>query len=226
MASADTTALDVAHRDPSGSRAVRRLRRDGKVPGIVYGRGEAPVAFEVDARLLRQTLARARAVLDLSIDGATTTPVVVKELTRHPVTGATVHIDLLRVRLDQAIQAMVVVELINSDSAPGIKEGGVLEQITREVTIEALPTDIPESLQHDVSEIKIGDTVTLGQLTPPSGVALVDDPEIVIATVSPPRLQAEEEVEIEEEVERVAEAPTAGEAEEAESDDGEGESGE
>jgi large subunit ribosomal protein L25 len=226
MATADTTALPVAHRDPSGSRAVRRLRREGKVPGIVYGRGEDPVAFEVDARLLRQTLARARAVLDLSVDGSATTPVVVKELTRHPVTGATVHIDLLRVRLDQAIQATVVVDLTNSENAPGIKEGGVLEQITREVTIEALPTDIPESLQHDVSEIQIGDTVTLGQLSPPPGVTLVDDPEVVIATVSPPRLQVEEEAGIEEETELVAEAPTASAAEEAESDDGEGESGE
>ena len=148
-------------------------------------------------------------MLDLTIDGAGSTPVVVKELDRHPVTGATVHIDLLRVRLDQAIQATVVLELIGVDDAPGVKEGGVLEQVTRELTIEALPTEIPDSLQHDVSEMEIGDTLTLDALTAPSGVTLVDDPETVIATLTPPRLQLEEEPEIEEETELVAEGEAA-----------------
>src|SRR5215470_3383467 len=98
MARSDTTALSVASREPAGSRATRRLRREGKVPGIVYGGGEDPVAFSVDARELRLALAHAGAVLDLNVDGASS-PVVVKDLTRHPVSGETVHIDLLRVRL-------------------------------------------------------------------------------------------------------------------------------
>src|SRR6266516_3814572 len=102
MARSDTTALTVALREPSGSRATRRLRREGKVPGVVYGGGEDPVAFAVDARVLRQALAHAGAVLDLSVDG-TSSPVVLKELARHPVSGETLHVDLLRVRLDQAI---------------------------------------------------------------------------------------------------------------------------
>src|ERR1700680_2849157 len=138
MARSETTALAVGLREPSGSRATRRLRREGKVPGIVYGGGEDPVPFEVDARELRQALAHAGAVLDLSVDG-TTSPVVVKELARHPVSGFTMHVDLLRVRLDQAIQATVVLELVRVDDAPGVKEGGVLELVTRELTIEALP---------------------------------------------------------------------------------------
>jgi large subunit ribosomal protein L25 len=154
-------------------------------------------------------------VLDLSIDGASPTPVVVKDLTRHPVSGATVHIDLLRVRLDQTIQSTVVIELTGTEDAPGVKEGGVLEHVTRELTIEALPGDIPDSLQHDVSEMQIGDTVTVDALSAPSGVTLLDDPETVIATVTPPRLQTEDEVEIEEETELVAEGDTAEEAAEA-----------
>jgi large subunit ribosomal protein L25 len=225
MARSDTTALTVAAREPSGSRATRRLRRDGKVPGVVYGGGEDPVAFAVDARELRQALAHAGAVLDLSIDG-TSSPVVVKELARHPVSGDTMHIDLLRVRLDQAIQATVVLELVGADDAPGIKEGGVLEHVTRELTVEALPTDIPDSIQHDVSELQVGDTVTLEAITPPASVTLVDDPETVIATVTPPRLQIEEEPGIEEETEVVGEGAPEAEAEPAGEAGGDAESSE
>jgi large subunit ribosomal protein L25 len=215
MASADTTGLTVEQREPGGSRAVRRLRREGKIPGIVYGGGEDPVAFMVDARVLRQALAHRGAVLDLHIGGAAGTPVVVKEQIHHPVTGETVHLDLLRVRLDQAIQATVVLELIGGDDSPGVKEGGVLEQVTRELTVEALPTEIPDSLQHDVSAMVIGDTLTLEALSAPSNVKLVDDPETVIATLSPPKLQLEEEPELEEETELVGEGEEAAEGEEA-----------
>jgi large subunit ribosomal protein L25 len=223
MASSDTTALAVQRREPSGSRQARRLRREGQVPGVIYGGGGEPVPFQVEARLLRHTLAHSGAVLDLSIEGGKGEPVVVKELIRHPVSGETVHVDLLRVRLDQPIQATVVLDLLGVDDAPGVKEGGVLEQVTRELTIEALPTSIPDSIQHDVSQAVIGDTLTLDQVTPPSGVKLVDDPETVIATVTPPKLQAEAEVEIEEEVERVAEGDTAEEAAQAADEEGAGE---
>jgi len=212
MATTASTALSVTKRDPAGSRAARRLRREGNVPGVVYGGGEEPIAFQIDARELRLALQHAGAVLDLSIDGAASNPVVVKELTRHPVNGETVHIDLLRVRLDQAIQSTVALELTGVDDAPGVKEGGVLEHVTRELTIEALPTDIPDSIQHDVSEMQIGDTVTLEAVTAPGGVTLLDDPETVVATLTPPRLQTEEEVEIEEETELVAEGETGEEA--------------
>ena len=230
MAIAEGTGLSVELRDPEGSRAARRLRRTGKVPGVVYGGGEDPVAFSVDSRVLRLALAHAGAVLDLSNDGAVSTPVVLKELVRHPVTGATVHLDLLRVRLDQAINASVVVELVGAEDAPGVKEGGVLEQVTREVTIEALPNDIPDTIEYDVSQAVIGDTVTLEALRPPSGVTVVDDPETVLMTLTPPRLQVEEETEIEEETERVGEEEVAAEGEGAEDGgeqggDSEGESG-
>ena len=185
------------------------------MPGVIYGGGDEPIAFAVDARVLRQTLAHAGAVIELSLAGSDGSPVVVKELARHPVTGETIHIDLLRVRLDEAINATVVVELVGADESPGVKEGGVLEQVTREITIEALPNDIPDSIPYDVSEANIGDTVTLEAVTMPSGVTLVDDPETVLISLTPPRLQVEEEPEIEEETELVGEgeAPAEGEAE-------------
>jgi large subunit ribosomal protein L25 len=152
-------------------------------------------------------------VIELSLDGATGTPVVVKEIVRHPVSGETIHIDMLRVRLDQAISATVVLDLVGADEAPGVKEGGVLEQVTRELNIEALPGDIPDLISYDVSGVQIGDTITLDAVTPPRGVTLTDDPETVVATVTPPKLQLEEEETIEEETELVAEGETGEEAE-------------
>lgn len=210
-----STALSVDEREPSGSRSARRLRRSGKVPGVVYGGGSDPVAFEVDARVLRNTLAHAGAVLDLSVGAAAPTPVVLKELVRHPVHGATLHVDFLRVRLDVAIQATVVLELTGVDDAPGVKEGGVLEHMVREITIEALPTDIPDLLQHDVSTMQIGDTLTISALAAPATVQVLDDPDTVVATITPPRLQTEAESEIEQETELVADGAAAEAAAEA-----------
>jgi large subunit ribosomal protein L25 len=212
MARSQTTALPAASREPSGSRAARRLRHEGNVPGIVYGGGEDPVSFSVNARELRNALAHAGAVLDLQLDGGAGTPVVLKEMIRHPVSGDTTHIDLLRVRLDVKIQAQVLLELVGGDDAPGVKEGGVLEQPTREVTVEALPTEIPDTLQHDISEMQIGETVVLESISAPAGVEIIGEPDTLIATISAPRLQVEEETEIEQETAVVGEAGAAGEA--------------
>ncbi len=199
-----TTKLDVSSRAANGSRAARRLRRSGRVPGTVYGGGGESVSFEADARELRLALAGSGAVLDLSVDGEKATPVVLKEAQRDPVRGETVHVDLLRVRLDEAIQAVVPLELTGVEDAPGVKEGGVLEQITRELNVQALPTAIPESIVQDIGEMQIGETIVLTALSAPEGVTLLDDAETVLATLSPPRLQTEEE-EIEAETELVGE---------------------
>jgi large subunit ribosomal protein L25 len=217
MADSTQTKLDVSTREALGSRATRRLRRAGRVPGILYGGGGDPLSFEVDARELRLALAGAGAVLDLSVDGGKPTPVVLKEAQRHPVRGETVHVDLLRVRLDKAIHAVVVLELAGAEDAPGIKEGGVLEQITRELNVEALPTAIPEAIVHDIGDMQIGETLTLAAVAPPEGVALLDDlEETVLATLSPPRLQTEASTEIEAETELVGESDKAdGAAEDA-----------
>jgi large subunit ribosomal protein L25 len=171
----------------------------------VYGGGQDPIPFEVDDRTLRHVLAGAGAVVDLSVDGDPATPVVLKEFTRHAVDGHTVHVDLLRVRLDQAIEATVPLDLLGEESSPGVKEGGILEHVTRELTVEALPNDIPDRIEHDVSDMQIGDTLTLEGLAATAGVKFLDDPELLIATLSPPRLQSEEEEGIEQETELVGE---------------------
>jgi large subunit ribosomal protein L25 len=118
--------------------------------------------------------------------------------------------------MDQAIQTTVVVELVGADDAPGVKDGGVMEQVTREVTVEALPGDIPDQLTLDVSAMNVNDTLTLADLQAPSGVALVDDAETVLATCTPPRLEVEPEEEIEAETEVVGEGEAPAEGEEGE----------
>jgi len=226
-ASSTTTKLNVSSRTPDGSRAVRRLRRSGRVPGVVYGGGDGPLSFDADARELRLALAGAGAVLDLSVDGGRSAPVVLKEAQRDPVRGETVHVDLLRVRLDEEIHAIVPIELTGVDDAPGVKQGGVLEQITRELNVQALPTALPESIAHDVGEMEIGDTIALGAISAPEGVTLLDDPETVLATLSAPRLQTESAEEIETETELVGEAAGEGAGAEGEAAEsaGEGDSG-
>jgi large subunit ribosomal protein L25 len=222
-ASTDTsTTLDVTSRAAEGSRSARRLRRTGQVPGVIYGGGDEPQLFAVDGRILRNTLAHSGAILEVSLDGAAANPVLVKDVQRHPVRGEAVHVDFLRVDMKVAIQTTVTLELVGADAAPGVVEGGVLSQGVIELNIEALPGDIPDSIQFDVSGLHINETATLSQLTAPAGVTLLDDPdETVLATVTPPTVEPVED-EIETEVEVVGE----GEAAEAAEGQAEGDTGE
>jgi large subunit ribosomal protein L25 len=207
-----TTKLSISPREPEGSRATRRLRRSGRVPGVLYGGGGDPIAFSVDARELRNALAARGAVLEVVDDGSAT-PAVLKSAQYHPVRGETMHVDLLRVNLAVAIHAVVALELVGADDSPGVKDGGVLEHITRELNIEALPAEIPESLTFDVSALEINDTVTLADVPVPAGIVLLDDlDETVIVTLSPPRVETESE-EIESETERVGGADASAAAE-------------
>lgn len=199
MAASDENTLDVATRTTHGSRGNRRLRRTGRVPAVVYGGGDDPVAVEVDARVLRNALAHSGAVIELSVDGGKGSPVMLKDAQRHPVRGEIVHADFLRVRMDQVIHTTVALELTGADDAPGITEGGVLSQEARELNVEALPGDIPDVITVDVSGLHINDTLMLDAVTAPPGVTLLDDPETtVIATVTPPTAEpVEDDIETE-----------------------------
>jgi large subunit ribosomal protein L25 len=209
-----SATLAVTGRRAEGSRAARRLRRAGAVPGVLYGGGSDPLPIAVPARDLRHALAAAGALLDLRIDGGKALPAVVKELQRDPLHGEVVHVDLLRVSLDQPIHAIIPLELTGADEAPGVKLGGILEQIVRELSIEALPAAIPEALRHDVSALQIGDTVTFAQLVAPDGVRLLDtDSDAVVATISAPRLQAAATTTVQVETEVVGERQAGGDGE-------------
>lgn len=194
MATLDTETLEVSVRSDQGSRSMRRLRRAGRVPGVLYGGSDDPVAFEADARLMRNMFQRAGALLQVSVEGGKAQPVLIKEVQHHPLRGDIVHADLLRVDLAVAIQAQIPVELTGADEAPGVTEGGVLNQEARELTIEALPGDMPEVLTFDVSKLEMNQTATLAELGVPGGLTVIGEPEeIVIATVTPPTLEPTED---------------------------------
>ena len=222
MADARTT-LKVAPRTEFGSRTSRRMRREGLVPGVVYSGGAEATHFQVAERDVRSVIGEGAALFDLSIDGGKARPVVIKEQQLHPVKGTLRHIDLQEVKLDEAIHAEVVIELEGVEDAPGVKASGVLEHVTREITVEALPTAIPDKIVVDVSAMEINDTMQLSAVTPPSGVTfLADDPEeVTIATLAPPRVE-EAAPEVEEETELVGEAE-GGEAGEGDGDSGDSE---
>jgi large subunit ribosomal protein L25 len=194
-----------------GSAEARRLRRQGVVPGVLYGR-EAPISISIAERDLRAALTTRgglNAVLDVVVEGGKTHSSVLKEYQQDPVRGLITHVDLQEVRLDQPIHATVPLEL--HGEPVGVKEGGILSQVTNELNVEALPMEVPEHLEIDISGMKIGDTLRLSALPLTEGVTLLDDLEqTVLATVTQPRTEDEPET-----VEAVAEgeeAPADGEA--------------
>jgi large subunit ribosomal protein L25 len=220
MAASNRPSLEVDQRSDRGSRATRRLRKRGLVPGVVYGGGDC-LTFQVGARDLYKALHAGSAVVDVKLDGDVR-PVIVKDQQRHPVRDEIMHIDLLEVRLDEKIHSTVSVELTGQEEAPGVKEGGVIEHVTRELHVEALPTDLPEVISVDVSHLEAAQTMQLAELTPPEGVVFLDDPdETTIATVTIPT--EVEEPEIEEETELVGEDGEPIEGEEAPAEGAEGE---
>ncbi len=166
------------------------------MPGVVYGGGSEATAFSVGARTLRDVLHEGSAVMDLKIGSTAARPVIVKDRHIHPVKENILHIDLLEVKLDEKIQSTVAVELEGAEESPGVKEGGVLEHVTRELNIEALPGDIPEQIVVDVSGLDVAATLSLTEVRAPAGVEFLDDlEETVIATITVPSEIEEPEVE-------------------------------
>src|SRR6185369_14619215 len=164
--------LQVSERERRGSRDARRLRKAGFIPGVLYGKGKGSYAIAVPERDLRRVLTGQgglHAILDVVVEGKNTTHAsILKDYQQDPIRG---HIS----RLDQPIQASVTVQLVGEPV--GVKEGGVLSQVQREVNVEALPMEIPEHIDLDVSGMAIGDTLRLADLPPMEGVAYLDDPE-------------------------------------------------
>jgi large subunit ribosomal protein L25 len=205
--------LEVAERTTLGSSESRRLRKQGIVPGVLYGRTE-PVAIAVGERELRAALttpAGSHVVLDVSVGNGREHSVILKDYQRDKVRGTITHIDLQEVRLDQPIQTAVVVTLVGE--AAGTKEGGVLSQVVNEVNVEALPLEVPQHIEVDVSGLHIGESLRLSDIEAPAGVTFLDDPEeTVLASVTQPTRVEEPEVEEGEEGEEGAaegEEPTA-----------------
>ncbi len=216
--------LEVKEREDCGSSVSRRLRREGFVPGVLYGSGD-PQPFYVGERELRRALGGehgTHAILDVVLEGKKQEHhAVLKDYQLDPIRSSLVHVDLHEVRLDRPIQAQVTVELVGESA--GAKVGGLLSQILRELTVEALPMAIPERFELDISALEIGDSVRVAEIEVPAGATIVDDQDAVVASVTAPRRVDLPEDEVEavegeegEEGEQEAEAGDSAEAEASE----------
>ncbi len=196
----DQVTLAAKPRAERGTRPARRLRRDGMVPAVVYGRGLDPVHVQVQRLELYAALrteAGLNALINVDVDGGDTVLTVAREIQRHPVRGEITHLDFIKVSLDVEIEAEVVLEFIGTPI--GVSEdGAIVETIESSVLISALPTNIPTAIELDISDMTTGDTKTIGDLPQIDGVTYVDDEERPVVTLTIPR--AEEEP-VEEEVE-------------------------
>jgi large subunit ribosomal protein L25 len=193
----EQVTLRADQRTSSGSRPAKRLRREGRIPAIVYGRGQEAVSVTVSQRDLYGALhteAGLNALINLEIDGGDTVLSVAREIQRHPVRGEITHLDFIKVSLDVAIQADVGLDYVG-DPVGVREEGGFVEAIENSVLIEALPTQIPSSIEVDINELGIGDTLKVADLPAIEGVEYVDDPERPLVTVLLPRVEEEPVVE-------------------------------
>jgi len=207
--------LKAMTRDAVGKGPVGRLRSEGAIPAVLYGGDQDPVSIQVNALAFTYLLdshAGEHAVVQLEVENKPelNTPALLKLVQHHPVQEEVLHADFLRVRLDQRIVTRVPIRCVGH--AAGVREGGVLDHILRELEIESLVVEVPETIDVDVADLLMGDSVHAGQLTLPENVTLVTDPEHTVVAVHTPRV-----VEVAEEAE-VAEGEEAevAEGEEAE----------
>ena len=197
-------ALHAQPRTEFGNGPTRRLRQQGMVPGIVYQPGGPSLTLALPGHDLRKALNEGRTgVIDLVIGDSPARPVLVKDWQLHPVHLGVLHVDFQQVDLTQVVEAPVQILLVGN--AVGVRDGGVLDQPLREVVVSALPDSLPDHIEIDVSELTIGHSITVGQITTAEGVTVVTDPDTVVASVVAPSSDVGEET-----GEAVAEAPEAG----------------
>ncbi len=180
--------LAVATRTEIGSGKAGRMRLTGRIPGVVYGGGEAGTAVSVDARELRAALSGAKglnALLDLEVDGTKHTALA-RELQRHPTRGTVQHVDFQIVRMDQAISIDVPIEL-TGEAEKVLGSGGRVVQDMTTLTVSATPATIPPSIEVDVTNLELGGVIRLGEITLPNGVTCEIDGETVVVTGLAPR---------------------------------------
>jgi large subunit ribosomal protein L25 len=206
--------LNVKKRTETGKNTARRTRRDGEVPGVLYGDGKEAVGLSVNSRKFVQLIhgkSGEHAVVQLNVDGepGLNTPALLKSVQHHPVRGHVVHFDFQRIRLDVKIQTVVSIDLVGRPK--GVIDGGVMDHQLREVEVECLATNVPDVLTFDVSGLDIGENAHVSEIVPPEGVTILTDGDRTIATVLASRLartDAEEAAEGEE-TEVVEDEPAA-----------------
>ncbi len=187
--------LEVQQRNAFGKQSARDLRKEGGVPAVLYGRAQDTVAIQLDARTFRQFLRTygENVIINMEVSAGNTETVIIKEIQRHPVDKQRlIHADFIRISLDEPVTSAVPVVLVGNPL--GVQEGGVLEFPLRQVSLHCLPMQIPNEITIDVGHLDIGDTVHVSELTLDEEIDILDEPERIIATVSLPRIQLEDEV--------------------------------
>jgi len=211
----DNVRLPAHPRHETGSRAANRLRKQGMIPGVLYGHGKPAVLFAVEPAHLREAMsteAGRHAVLEVALEGQKRTHrAIIKELELDPVRHIVTHLDLQEIRLDEVIEAKVAVHY--EGPSAGEKAGGMLDEATRELTVKGKVTEIPEHISVDITEMVVGDALYVKDIAVPEGLELLDDPELVLCSVLMPRKAVEEVAPEEEEAAAAAEAEEAAEPE-------------
>jgi large subunit ribosomal protein L25 len=189
----DDIVLTAEPRSVVGTRPAGRLRRQGKVPAVVYGLDTDVIKVTVPARELQHILtgdAGANALITLKCGGDDILTLA-RQIQRHPTRGDLVHVDFVRIRRDVAVQAEIPVHLEGEPA--GVRDGGVLEQLVFSLTIEAKPADIPNAIEVDVSALEIGSQMRIEELSVPAGVAVLHEPDELVVQVAMPRVVEEPE---------------------------------
>lgn len=200
----EETKLIAKKRDLQGSANARRMRKAGNLPAVVYGEGKEATPVQVETHVFEQLLhhhASETMLVDIEIEGEGTASVLVKDVQHHPVTSELIHVDLQKVAADKPIQVEIALDI--TGEAAGVKAGGVMEVIMHVIAVECLPGDLVESVEVDVSELEIGATLHVSDLTLDSKLKLLSDPEAIVLSVAEPRIEEEPE---EEEGEEAADA--------------------
>ncbi len=210
---AQAEKISCQKRDKKTRGYLNELKRNGIVPGTVYGKGVDNQAISVSLKQLTRTFQAhgSRGLFSLEIDGGSGLMVVVREIQRHPITGQIAHVDFWKVRLDEKINSTVGISLVGEEEI--MKKGGILQAGAKEIEVSCLPQDIPETLVYDIAALEIGDKVTVADLQVPEGVEILNDLETMVATVlAPSKATTEEETEEEgEATEAEGNAATEGE---------------
>jgi len=211
----DRIQLVVNEREADGTRVARRLRREGLIPGVIYGVGHV-TSISIDPHVLRAAMSGEQgthAVFDVVFEGKKRAHhAVIQDMQLDAVRQTVQHVDLREVRLNDPIETSVAVQL--EGTAPGVKAGGVLDIVTREVRVKGLPGDIPEHLTVVIGALELGDVARIADVAVPDGITVLDDPEEVVCSIIPPRgAEVEEEAEAVEGEEGAAEPELVGKKE-------------
>ena len=181
--------LHAQERTGTGKGAARQARRDGLVPGIVYGGGRDPLAINIPFNVLLKRLKQGRflsTLFNLKVEGQEDVRVICRNVQRDVLKDLPTHLDLMRLRRSSKVNLFIPVEFVNEDEAPGMKKGGVLTIVRQEVELRVTAGDIPEKLTIDLAGKDIGDTLTISAITLPAGSKATIDRDFVIANISAP----------------------------------------